>query len=172
MMKWILIVVIVSLVIASVNACIFPDKVELWYPINIEKLSGSDEFEIVNNALVKEYDEFLVSVSKEGIRVVCTKKYFNCLDNETFRVLLDEMESYGAFDLSKEDKDTIASLFERNVIIKKLERKDLLRVRVKEFIMRFLGRFFCVNYEKVKVCKGGWCSLTVEKSNRCPVLRC
>jgi len=172
MMKWILTVITVSLVIASVYACVFPDKVELWYPINIEKLNESNEFKIINNALVKEYDEFIVSVSKEGVRIVCTKEYFNCINNKTFRTLLDEMESYGAFDLSKEDKDTIASLFERNVIIKKLERKDLLRVRVKEFIMRFLGRFFCVNYEKVKACKDEWCSLTVEKSNRCPILKC
>lgn len=164
--------VVVLIVLSTVHACILPDKVELWYDINVERLEKSGEFKKVDNALVKEYDEFLVSVAQNGIRIVCTKKYINCLSNETFRSLLDEMESYGAFDLSKEDKDTITSLFERNVIIRKLEKKDLLRVRIKEIIMRFLGRFFCVSYQKVKVCKDEWCSLTVEKSNRCPILKC
>ena len=150
MMRWIL-GIIISL-FTLVNACLFPDKVELWYPMDMEKLNRSGEFMLVNNALIKDYGEFMVSVSKGGIRISCTRRYFDCMSNETFRSLLDEMEDYGAFDLSKDDKDTIASLFEMNVIIRKLDRKDMLKVRIKEFIMRFIGKFFCVNYEKLRIC--------------------
>jgi len=164
-MKWL----IIALVLSSVAACVFPDRIELWYPINVTKLKENEYF---NYGVIKEYEDFFVSVSTDGLRIVCTKKYFNCIDNTTFRNLLDEMENYGAFDLSKEDKDSIASLFERNVIIKRMKKVDLLKIKIKELIMRFLGKLFCVNYEKLKACNNEWCSLTVEKSDKCPILKC
>lgn len=178
MRRILLIFILFTLIsVTLVSACIFPDSFEFYYPINFEKvkfeIKNLDlDYEIINNTILLDYNEFTLGISNESVVTNCKQPIINCLDNSTLRSILDDLESWGAYDLSKQDKDTIASLYERNIIIRQLEKKDLIKLKIKGFISKIIGKFICTNYEKVNKCINNWCSLKLIKSKGCPILRC
>jgi hypothetical protein len=150
-------------------ACIFPDKTELFYPMNIAQVEKNidRDFEKIDGNILIDYDSYRVVINKNSMTVECKVPIFRCVDNKTYRKILEDLENWNAYDLSKEDKDTIASLFGRNVIIRKLEKIDVLRIKIKSMILRFIGKLFCVSYENIVKCKNNWCSLKLNKSESC-----
>jgi len=146
--------------------------VEFYHPMDIDmiKIGLEDEdqkYEIVNESLIIHYKDFLVIVKKDGAFIACNTLMSDCLDNSTFRSVLQDLEDWNAYDLSKDDKDTIASLYRPGVIIRRMNTQDLLFLRIKGFIGRLLGKMFCVNYEKSISCKDEWCALELVRSDGC-----
>lgn len=174
MKKKLLVLLLVSLFLVSiVNACVFPNKLELTYPMNVVALKSmkTDHSMLGENVLI-EYDDFLLTVNENGAIITCKEVFIDCIDNSTFQSVLEDLEDWNAYDLSKEDKDTIANLYQPNIIIRKLENKDLIIVKFKGFVMSLFAKIFCVDYEEILTCENEWCSLETIKSEKCPAARC
>lgn len=168
-MRKILLITIIFLSMSLVKACIFPDKVDFVYPMNVEMLKATNKnHQLLDEVVMIEYDDFVLTVEDSRATITCKEVLSECIDNSTFRSVLEDLETWNAYDLSKEDKDTIASLYQPNIIIQKLENKDLFLLKFKSFIMRIIGKIFCTNYERVIECKGEWCSLEMLQSENCP----
>lgn len=170
MKRKILLTVVLFLLSSNlVYACIFSDKIEFFYPMNVAQAEKNidRDFEKVGGSMLIDYNNYRIVINRDSMIVECKVPIFRCIDNKTYRKILENLESWNVYDLSKEDKDTVASLFDRNTIIRKLEKIDILRIKIKTMILRFIGKFFCVSYENIVKCKANWCTLRLEKSESC-----
>lgn len=169
-MKKILLIMIFLLSFSLANACILPDNVELVHEMDLEMLKATNtNHEILNEVVLIEYDDFVLTVEESRATITCREVLTDCFDDSDFRSVLDDLENWNAYDLSKEDKDTISSLYQPKVIIKKLESKDLFLLKFKNLIKKIIGMVFCTNYEEVIECDGEWCSLEELNTASCPV---
>jgi hypothetical protein len=156
------------LTFSVVDARVLPTTVQFQYPMELDPLKGSGKFvKISSSELEKTYDDYTIGVNENGFMVTCNDVDVNCLDEDVFRKILEEMESFGAYDLSKEDKDVIANLYKPNVIVKNIPKKNVFGISLKAKILEFLGQIFCTHYEIIQECKGDWCSLKEYTSEEC-----
>ena len=164
-------IIVVSLLLISfsvVYARVLPDTIQFHYEIDLDPLKMTGKFvKISSKELEKTYDDYTVGINENGLIITCNEVGVDCMDEETFREILDDMEDEGAYDLSKEDKDIIASLYQPNVIIKGIPKKKVFGVKIKAKIMEFLGQIFCTHYEIVQECNNDWCSLREYMSEEC-----
>jgi len=167
------------LVCLSVSyACIFPDTFGFYHPIDMvilktELKSERIDFSEVDKNIVLNYDDFILEINENGVEISCKEVFTSCMDSSDFRELLNDLEDWEAFDLSKEEKDTIAGLYQENGFVRKIDKKDFFAVKIKTFMMKVFGKLFCTNYEEIVECKENWCILERVKSDRCDVaLRC
>ncbi len=176
MNKKIIFISIMLILITVVNACVFSDKVEFYHPMDLDVLklvikSEKQKHEILNNTVLIYYNDFILSVNENSAIVTCKEVRTECMDDLDFRDILDDLEDWNAYDLSKEEKNNIAELYQSNIVIKRLSKENLLIVKIKSGVLKLLGRLFCVNYEKVLECKEDWCGIQVLKSEKCLYFR-
>lgn len=169
-------IIVISLIIFSfsiVYGCVSPDNIQFQYPIDLDSLKESGKFvKISSKELEKDYVDYVVGVNENGVIISCKEIGNNCLDQDLFRKVLQDMEDLKAYDLSKEDKNTISSLFEVNVILREIPKQKIIGVKLKSAILEFLGKIFCTRFEKIIECSGNWCSLQELQSEECPALDC
>jgi len=156
-----------------VNAYIFPDRTEFYYPMNITamkiRLDDLDkDYDYINGTIVIEEDDYRLTVSNTSAVVECKEPIIGCINPSHYRVILDDLESWKAFDLSKTEKDIISGFYGRNVVIKKMGMKEYILTVIRSGIMSILGKFFCVSYEVVTRCIDDWCGMNVIHSEKCP----
>ena len=167
MIKW-MIIGLVLLSFGIADARVLPDTVQLHYPIDLDPLKISGNFvKLSSKELEKKYDDYTVGINENGLIITCNQVGTECLDKAEFRKVLDDMEKEGAYDLSKEEKDAIAGLYQPNVIIKDIPKKSLIGVKIKAKFLEFIGKIFCTHYEVVQECSGDWCSLQEHMSEEC-----
>jgi len=172
MNKKLMIGLLVLLSFVGVYARVQPNTVQLHYPMQLDPLKMSGEFVKLNSKeLEKTYDDYTIGVNENGMIITCNSVDEDCIDKEEFRDILEEMEEYEAYDLSKDQKDTIASLYQPNIIIKEISQKKLIWVKVKAKLLQFLGQIFCTHYELVQECSEDWCSLNEYMSEECAGLQ-
>jgi len=174
--KSIIVPMMILISISVVYACVFPNRVEFYHPMDFDVLKSvlkteKQKHRILNETVLIYYNDFILSVNENSATVTCKKVMTECMDESDFRDVLEDLEDWNAYDLSKEDKDNIAELYQPNIIIRKLDKGKLLAVKIKGGILKFLGRLFCTNYEKVLVCREEWCAIQVLKSEKCLYLR-
>jgi len=168
MIKKIVVIGLILLSFGIVVARVLPNTIQFHYEIDLDPLKATGEFvKISSKELEKTYDDYTIGVNENGIIVTCNEVDVNCLDDDVFRKILDDMEEFGAYDLSKEDKDIIAGLYKPNVIIKEIPKRKVFGVKLKAKILEFLGQIFCTHYEVIQECKGNWCSLREYMSEEC-----
>lgn len=162
-----------SIFFGSVYACISPENVQFHYTVDLDALKESGQFtKMSNKELQKEYKTFVVGANEKGIIISCKQIGDNCLDSDVIKDVLQKMENLRAFDLSKEDKDTISSLYEPHAIIKEIPKQKVFGVKLKARLMQVIGKLFCTHYEELIKCQGKWCSLKEMQSEECPMLNC
>ncbi len=176
-MKKLLIPLIFILFSSTAYACIFPDQTQLYYPIDMEELEDSlydydIDYDTINNSIIIDYDEYVLTASKNVVTVLCRDPMFNCIDEDEFEDIVKNLEKWDAYDLSKEDKENIVSLFNRNVIIRKIDKTAIWGFKIKNLLSRYIGNFLCVNYEEIQECKDIWCSSIEFRGKVCPTLKC
>ena len=165
--------VVLLLSFSIAYACISPDNIKFVYPIDLSALKESGKFvKISSNELEKDYTDYIIGVNENGLIVTCKKIGDSCLNKDLFRKVLQDMEDMHAYDISKEDKDTIASFFKIGVTVKEIPKEKIIVVKLKNKILEFLGKIFCTRFEKIIECNGNWCSLQEIKSEKCTVLEC
>jgi len=168
MIKRMVIVLIVLLSIGAVQARVLPNTVQFHYPMELDPLKMTGNFvKISSKELEKSFEGYTVGINENGLIITCNSVNTDCMDKDTFREILDDMEKEGAYDLSKEEKDTIANLYQPNVIIKEIPKKNVIGVKIKSKVLEFIGQIFCTHYEIVQECQGDWCSLTEHMSEEC-----
>ncbi len=163
--------------ISVAYACVFPYKVEIFIQTDMNSLkdgliSMDRDFTLDGATMMIDYDTFQVSVIPEGVAIVCNEATVDCINNATFRSILQELEDLNAYDLSKEDKDTMTSLYQKDMVVRNLDAKDVLITKLKAFLLKFLGKFICTNYEEVIECSGDWCTLERVVGESCATFRC
>ncbi len=177
-MKKLLIPFIFILFSSIAYACISPDKIQFYYPININELKESLDnydinYEIVNDSIIVNYsNRYAIIGNKNAVTVLCRDPMFDCIDKSEFESIIKNLEKWNAYDLSKEDKENIASLFKRNVIIRKIDRTAIWGFKIKNLLSRYIGNFLCINYEEIQECKGVWCSSIEFSGKACPITKC
>ncbi len=154
--------------ISFAYARVLPNTVQFHYPIDLDTLKITGKFvKISGKELEKSYDDYTVGVNENGIIITCNEVGTACLDESTFRKILDEMEDLDVYDLSKEQKDIIASLYKSNVIIKNIPKGKVYGVKIKASFLKFIGQMFCTHYEVVQECREDWCSFQELMSEKC-----
>jgi len=168
MIKKIIVGMIMLISLSVVYARVLPDTIQLHFPIDLDPLKITGEFvKISSKELEKSYDDYTVGINENGLIITCNEVADYCLDESEFRKILDNMEDYGAYDLSKDEKDTIANLYQPNVIIKNIPKRKVIGVKIKAKILEFLGQIFCTHYEIIQECTEEWCSLKEYMSEEC-----
>ncbi len=168
MIKTIIFVSLLIISLSVVYARVLPNTVQFQNPIDLDALKATGEFaKISSKELEKKYDDYTVGVNENGVIVTCNDVDVNCLDEDMFRKILEDMEDFGAYDLSKEEKDVIAGLYKPNVIVKNIPKRNVFGAKLKAKILEFLGQIFCTHYETIQECKGDWCSLKEYMSEEC-----
>ncbi|OGI16070.1 hypothetical protein A3K63_02250 [Candidatus Micrarchaeota archaeon RBG_16_49_10] len=153
-------------------AAVVPDRIEFYYQMNFDDLrlalekEGAD-YEKRGNAIILDYGDFYVSVTQDRLEMNCKEVDTVCMDGRSLQTVLEDLEKYDTFDLSKEEKETIAGLYSANVVIRSYDKKDLMFSKVKSAFLKLLGKLFCTNYERILECNGAWCSLEILKSKEC-----
>ncbi len=152
----------------GVYARVQPNVIQLHHPMELDPLKMSENFvKISSKELEKSYDDYTIGINENGMIITCNEVDVECLSQGEFRRILDDMEDEGAYDLSKEQKDVIANLYQTNVIIKEIPKRKLIGVKIKSRILQFLGQIFCTHYEVVQQCHEDWCSLREYMSEEC-----
>ena len=168
MLRKMIVVLLIFLSFSFVYARVLPDTIQLHYPMDLDPLKITGEFvKISSKELEKSYDDYTIGVNENGIIITCNEVGTVCLDESTFRKILDDLEDFNAYDLSKEQKDLIASLYKPNVIIKNIPKGKVFGVKIKAKVLEFLGQMFCTHYEIVQECDSDWCSLQEYMSEEC-----
>jgi len=164
-------IIILSLILFSfsfVYARVLPNTIHIHYPIDLDNLKTAGEFvKISSEELEKKYDDYTIGVNENGVIITCNEVGTECMDKDSFRKILDEMEDLDVYDLSKEQKDTIAGLYKPNNIVKNIPKSKVYGVKIKAGILEFLGQIFCTHYEVVEECNNDWCSLKEHTSEEC-----
>jgi len=168
MIKKIVFVLLVLVSFSLAYARVLPDAIQLHFPIDLDPLKITGEFVKINNKeLEKAYDDYTIGVNENGIIITCNEVGTACLDESKFRKILNDLEDFNAYDLSKEQKDVIASLYKPNIIIKNIPKGKVFSVKIKAKVLEFLGQVFCTHYEIVQECDSDWCSLQEYMSEEC-----
>jgi len=152
-----------------VSACVFIDKIEFYHPLDVDQLEKNVDtrFIKVNKTLIINYDEYSLHIDENGFVIKCKDPMFNCVNNKTYKKILERLEDWKAYDLSKEDKEDVSYLVGMNVVLRKLSNTELLKIKMRSVISKFFGNIFCISYEKIIQCKNSWCSLRIERSSKC-----
>lgn len=154
--------------VSIVYARVLPNTIQFHYPMELDPLKMTGNFvKVTSKELEKSFDDYTVGINENGLIITCNEVGTACMDEKTFRKILDDMEKEGAYDLSKEEKDIVAGLYEPNVIIKEIPKKKVIGVKIKTKIMEFLGQIFCTHYEVINQCEDDWCSLNEHMSEEC-----
>lgn len=172
MKRGLLVLSIILFSISAATASIVPDKIEFYYIMGYDDLRLALEQEGVDyekdgRTIILDYDDFYVSVYEDHFEMNCKEVNDVCMDGRTLEVVLEDLEHWNTFDLSKDDKETIASLYRANIQVRHIEKRDLYFVKMKAAFLSFLGKLFCTNYEEIIECNNDWCSLEVLKSSEC-----
>ncbi|MBD3155855.1 MAG: hypothetical protein GF368_04320 [Candidatus Aenigmarchaeota archaeon] len=168
MNKKMIIGLLIVLSFTLVEARVQPDVIQFHYPIQLDPLKESGEFvRLSSKELEKVYDDYSIGLNENGMIITCNSVDEECIDKEKFRKVLEEMEDYDAYDLSKDQKDTISSLYQPNLIVKEIPKKKLIGVKIKARLFQFIGQLFCTHYEVVHECVDDWCSVKEYMSEEC-----
>lgn len=176
-MKKLIIPLIFCLSISVAFACILPDQTKFYYPIDLDDLKDSlrdekIEHTVIDNDVLIQKNEYSISISDNLVSIVCKDPMFDCIEEAEFEDIINDLEDWKTYDLSKDDKDNIASLFDKNVVIRKIDKTAVWGVKVKNLFLKYTGKLLCVNHEEVKECKDVWCSLTEYRGEACPAYKC
>jgi hypothetical protein len=172
MTKKIILGLVILFCLTVVYSRTLPNTVQFHYPMELDPLKISGNFvKISSKEVEKTFEDYTVGINENGLIITCNKVDEECMDKEAFRQILDDMEEEGAYDLSKEQKDTIASLYQPNVIIKEIPKKKLIGVKIKAKVLEFIGQIFCTHYQVVQECTEDWCSLVEHMSEECAGLK-
>ena len=121
MIKKIIVGMIMMISLSVVNGRVLPNTIQLHYPMELDPLKMSGNFvKISSKDLEKTFDDYTVGINENGLIITCNEVGTACIDEKDFRKILDDMEKEGAYDLSKDEKNVIASLYQPNIIIKNI----------------------------------------------------
>jgi len=176
-MKKVLIPLIFLLSFGLVSACVFPDQIKFYYPIDLDDLKESFDQEkidytIVDNTVLIQEDEYSMSINDNVVSIVCKDPMFECIDEADFEDIINNLEDWDAYDLSKDDKENIAALFDKNIVIRKIDKTAIWGTKIKNIFLKYVGKVICVTHEQVQECKDVWCSLTEIRGEACPAYKC